>query len=211
MVRFQAFLAPCFWYEFDTGGQTISEEVGSMKATGIVRRIDELGRVVVPKELRTQLRIDEGDAIEIFTESNGGIVLKKFSALWGLRTEAQGYVEALEQSTNCHALITDKDQVIAGSEAIKSMQERSTSNALKKVANDRRSIIVHRDQLEKESYLEWPRDYGLRSLVIAPIISPTGDLLGTVLLATTDRELNEFEQKVAETAASFLSKQVGID
>lgn len=50
-----------------------------MKATGIVRRIDELGRVVVPKELRTQLRIDEGDAIEIFTEANGEIVLKKFS------------------------------------------------------------------------------------------------------------------------------------
>jgi AbrB family transcriptional regulator (stage V sporulation protein T) len=182
-----------------------------MKATGIVRRIDELGRVVVPKELRTQLRIDEGDAIEIFTEANGEIVLKKFSPLWGLRKEAEGYVEALEQSTDCQALITDKDQVIASSEVIKSMQERSVSNSLKKIAIDRKSMIVQTEQLQKEPYLEWPRDYDLRSLVIAPIISPTGDLLGTVLLAATDRELGDFELKVAETAASFLSKQVGID
>ncbi|NLK08469.1 MAG: AbrB/MazE/SpoVT family DNA-binding domain-containing protein [Firmicutes bacterium] len=182
-----------------------------MKATGIVRRIDELGRVVVPKELRTQLRIDEGDAIEIFTESNGGIVLKKFSALWGLRKEAEGYVEALEQSTDCHALITDKDQVIACSEAIDTMEGRSISNALKQVAVDRKSITVHRDQLETESYLEWPRTYELRSMVIAPIISPTGDLLGTVVLASAERDLSDFELKVAETAASFLSKQVGID
>jgi AbrB family transcriptional regulator (stage V sporulation protein T) len=182
-----------------------------MKATGIVRRIDELGRVVVPKELRKQLRIDEGDAIEIFTEANGEIVLKKFSPLWGLRTEAEGYVEALEQSTDCQALITDKDQVIASSEDVKSMKERTVSNALKKVAIERRSIIAQAEQLQKEPYLEWPKVYELRSLVIAPIISPTGDLLGTVLLAATDRELGEFERKVAETAASFLSKQVGID
>lgn len=182
-----------------------------MKATGIVRRIDELGRVVVPKELRKQLRIDEGDAIEIFTEANGEIVLKKFSPLWGLRTEAEGYVEALEESTDCQALITDKDQVVASSEAVKSMQERMVSNALKKVAIERKSIIAQAEHLQKESYLEWPKDYELRSLVVAPIISPTGDLLGTVLLAATDRELGEFERKVAETAASFLSKQVGID
>ncbi|NMB46329.1 MAG: AbrB/MazE/SpoVT family DNA-binding domain-containing protein [Firmicutes bacterium] len=182
-----------------------------MKATGIVRRIDELGRVVVPKELRTQLRIDEGDAIEIFTEANGGIVLKKFSPLWSLRTEAEGYVEALEQSTECQALITDKDQVIASSLSIKAMQERVVSSALKKIAVERKSLIAQFDQLQKEPYLEWPKDYELRSLVIAPIISPTGDLLGTVLLAATDRELGDFELKVAETAASFLSKQVGID
>ncbi len=182
-----------------------------MKATGIVRRIDELGRVVVPKELRKQLRIDEGDAIEIFTEANGEIVLKKFSPLWGLRTEAEGYVEALEQSTGCEALITDKDQVIASSQVVKAMQERPVSNALKKVAVDRKSMVVQAEQLQKEPYLEWPKDYAIRSLVIAPIISPTGDLLGTVLLAADDRQLGDFELKVAETAASFLSKQVGID
>lgn len=85
------------------------------------------------------------------------------------------------------------------------------STSLKKVAIDRKSMIVQAEQLQKEPYLEWPREYNLRSLVIAPIISPTGDLLGTVLLAATDRELGDFELKVAETAASFLSKQVGID
>ena len=117
----------------------------------------------------------------------------------------------MEQSTECQALITDKDQVIASSQDIKVMQERPVNNALKKVAVDRKSMVVHADQLQKESYLEWPKDYAIRSLVIAPIISPTGDLLGTVLLAADDRQLGDFELKVAETAASFLSKQVGID
>jgi len=145
-----------------------------MKATGIVRRIDELGRVVVPKELRKQLRIDEGDAIEIFTESDGGIVLKKFSALLGLRSEAQGYVEALEQSTNTHAIIADKDQVIASSEAIKSMEERQVSNALKKVANERKSIVVNEEQLQREPYLEWPRGYDVRSLHYSPDYQSNG-------------------------------------
>ena len=180
-----------------------------MKATGIVRRIDELGRVVVPKELRKQLRIDEGDAIEIFTDANGEIVLKKFSPMWGLRAEAAGWRRG-SSSPPSVALITDKDQVIASSQGIKIMEERTVSNALKKVAVDRKSMVVQADQLEKEPYLEWPKDYAVRSLVIAPIISPTGTFC-TVLLAADDRELGEFELKVAETAASFLSKQVGID
>lgn len=182
-----------------------------MKATGIVRRIDELGRVVVPKELRRQLRIDEGDAIEIFTEENGEIVLKKFSPLWGLETEAQGYVEALERSTECYVIITDKDQVIACSEDLKGLRQRPITGALKKVAKERKSLVVAGDRLEREAYLEWPRDFVPRSVVIAPIVSPTGDLLGTILLTSRDKDLSEFEQKVAETAASFLSKQVGID
>ena len=117
-----------------------------MKATGIVRRIDELGRVVVPKELRKQLRIDEGDAIEIFTEANGEIVLKKFSPLWGLRTEAEGYVEALEQSTGCEALITDKDQVIASSQVVKAMLHRPVRNTLKKDAVERKTKVEQPDQ-----------------------------------------------------------------
>ncbi len=182
-----------------------------MKATGIVRRIDELGRVVVPKELRRQLRIDEGDAIEIFTESNGEIVLKKFSPLWGIQRDVEGYARALTESTECQAVITDKDQVVAASGDLQGMVGVQTSPALKQLARERKSQIINKSAIEKESYLDWGRDYSPSSLVIAPIISPTGDLIGTVVLGSEENELSDFELKVAETAASFLSKQIGID
>lgn len=182
-----------------------------MKATGIVRRIDELGRVVVPKELRRQLRIDEGDAIEIFTEANGEIVLKKFSPLWGIQEDVEGYAKALAESTDCEAVITDKDQVVAASGDLQGLVGSETSPALKQLAKERKSQIVNRSALEKETYLDWGKDYIPQSLVIAPIISPTGDLIGTVILGSQDKELDEFQLKLAETAASFLSKQVGID
>jgi len=182
-----------------------------MKATGIVRRIDELGRVVVPKELRRQLRIDEGDAIEIFTESNGEIVLKKFSPLWGIKQDVEGYADALAESTNCEAIITDKDQVVAVSGNLGELVGVETSPALKRLAKERKSQIVKKSELDKEKYLDWGKDYVPQSLVIAPIISPTGDLIGTVILSSRSKELDDFELKVAETAASFLSKQIGID
>lgn len=182
-----------------------------MKATGIVRRIDELGRVVVPKELRRQLRIDEGDAIEIFTESNGEIVLKKFSPLWGIREDVEGYAEALAESTKCEAVITDKDQVVAVSGNLEDLVGVETSPELKQIAKERKSVIVRKPELEKEKYLDWGKDYDPQSMVIAPIISPTGDLIGTVILANQTKELDDFELKIAETAASFLSKQIGID
>ena len=161
--------------------------------------------------MRRQLRIDEGDAIEIFTESNGEIVLKKFSPLWGIQRDVEGYAEALTESTGCEAVITDKDQVVATGGVLSGMIGTQTTAALKQLARERTSQIIGQAGLEKEPYLEWDRDYKPSSVVIAPIISPTGDLIGTVILSSQERELGEFELKLAETAASFLSKQVGID
>ena len=115
--------------------------------------------------------------------------------LWGLRAEAAGYVEALEQSTECEAPDYRQGPGDCQQPRHKIMEERTVSNALKKVAVDRKSMVVQADQLEKEPYLEWPKDYAVRSLVIAPIISPTGDLLGTVLLAADDRELGNLNSR----------------
>jgi len=84
-----------------------------MKATGIVRRIDELGRVVVPKEIRRTLRIREGDPLEIFTDRNGEIILKKYSPMGELGAFAKEYVEALNKSLGHIAMICDRDSVIA--------------------------------------------------------------------------------------------------
>ena len=84
-----------------------------MKATGIVRRIDDLGRVVIPKEIRRTLRIRESDPLEIFTDREGEIILKKYSPIGELSTFAKEYAEALAQAAGCIACITDRDQIIA--------------------------------------------------------------------------------------------------
>ena len=84
-----------------------------MKATGIVRRIDDLGRVVIPKEIRKTLRIKEGTPMEIYTDREGQIILKKYSPIGELNTFAREYVEALVQTTGLAACITDRDLVVA--------------------------------------------------------------------------------------------------
>ena len=86
-----------------------------MKATGIVRRIDDLGRVVIPKEIRRTLRIREGDPLEIFTDREGEIILKKYSPIGELGTLAKLYAESLSQTLGCTVCITDTDQVVAAS------------------------------------------------------------------------------------------------
>ena len=84
-----------------------------MKATGIVRRIDDLGRVVIPKEIRRTLRIREGDPLEIFTDREGEVILKKYSPIGELGTLAKLYAESLAQTLGCTVCITDMDQVVA--------------------------------------------------------------------------------------------------
>ena len=90
-----------------------------MKATGVVRRIDDLGRVVIPKEIRRTLRIKEGDPLEIFTDKEGEIILKKYSPIGELSEFASEYAETLTKTTGHIACITDKDTVIAVSGASK--------------------------------------------------------------------------------------------
>ena len=86
-----------------------------MKATGIVRRIDDLGRVVIPKEIRKTLRIKEGTPLEIFTDREGQIILKKYSPIGELTSFAEEYVDALVQTTGLAACITDRDLIVAAS------------------------------------------------------------------------------------------------
>ena len=90
-----------------------------MKATGVVRRIDDLGRIVIPKEIRRTLRLKEGDPIEIFTNSNSEVILKKYSPIGELSEFATGYAETISKTTGHIACITDKDTVIAVSGVLK--------------------------------------------------------------------------------------------
>ena len=180
-----------------------------MKATGIVRRIDDLGRVVIPKEIRRTLRIREGDPLEIFTDREGGVILKKYSPIGELTDFSKEYAESLQQSIGHIILIADKDAFISVSGAPKKEYiERKVSNELEKIMEDRRSILItdesktlplHSDD-EKGDYV---------GQVISPIISE-GDAIGAVIVLTKQagEQLGDLELKIAETAAAFLGKQM---
>ena len=101
-----------------------------MKATGIVRRIDDLGRIVIPKEIRRTLRIRESDPLEIFTDREGEIILKKYSPIGEMSTFAKQYAESLAQVSGQMTLIADRDQFIAAAGGCKALLGKSISKAL---------------------------------------------------------------------------------
>lgn len=114
-----------------------------MKATGIVRRIDDLGRVVVPKEIRRTLRIREGDPLEIFTDREGEIILKKYSPIGELSQFAGQYAESLAQSTGHLVCITDRDHVIAAAgNGKKEFEGKPISRQLEELIEDRKNILA---------------------------------------------------------------------
>lgn len=180
-----------------------------MKATGIVRRIDELGRIVIPKELRKTLKIKEGDPLEIFTQRDGELIFKKYSAMSGIFDLADGYVEALSIATNNIAIITDKDSVIAISGGNKKdYLNKDISNELVDLIDNRKSLIVKLGEKEPIAIKQDDdREYACQ--VIYPIIS-NGDSLGSVLIFSkkTSTVITKVEEKIVETAAIFLSKQL---
>ena len=116
-----------------------------MKATGIVRRIDELGRVVIPKEIRRTLRIREGDPLEIFTDREGGVILRKYSPIGELADFAKEYVESLNQSLGHIAVISDKDTIVAVSGAgKKDLLDKPVSEDLENIMKRREKIVANR-------------------------------------------------------------------
>ncbi|MDD2430495.1 MAG: stage V sporulation T C-terminal domain-containing protein [Firmicutes bacterium] len=181
-----------------------------MKATGIVRRIDDLGRVVVPKELRDSLKITEGDTIEIFTAEDGEIVLKKYSPMAELSDIMDSYANTLSKAAGTSVIITDKDSIVASSNVDIDISHRPVGDRVKQVFDERR-VVTFKSNAPSE-VVEHPEfdSFTAKNFVITPVISPAGDFLGTVILASTN-ELTEFESKIAETAASFIAKQVEVD
>ena len=184
-----------------------------MKATGVVRRIDDLGRVVIPKEIRRTLRIKEGAPLEIFTDKEGQIILKKYSPIGELSEFATEYAETLAKTTGHIACITDKDTVIAVSGGSKKeFLEQNISEELEKVIDDKE--IYNSKENNNESIPVTRADNNERkhnSQVVYPIISD-GDVIGTVILLSKDSntKMTEVEQKVVQSAANFLGSQMEI-
>lgn len=179
-----------------------------MKATGIVRRIDDLGRVVIPKEIRRTLRIREGDPLEIYTDREGEIILKKYSPIEELGSFAKEYAESLAQNAGHITCIVDKDQIIAVSGGQKKdFMEKHISEALEKVINSRNTHVANRADSNFVPILMDDDESVYSNEIIAPIISE-GDVLGAVVMLSEDKKMGEVEGKLTQTAAGFLGKQM---
>lgn len=174
-----------------------------MKATGIVRRIDDLGRVVIPKEIRRTMRIREGDPLEIYTEKDGEVIFKKYSPIGELGDFAANYVETLAKASGHGACITDRDNVIAVSGIPKKeLMEKRVSHELDNVMNEKIPVSHGR----RISVADGNDKYSAG--VVVPIVSE-GDTIGSVLfIMNEDEQPSEVESKLAESAAGFLGKHM---
>ena len=184
-----------------------------MKATGVVRRIDDLGRVVIPKEIRKVHRIKEGDPLEIFTDSDGEIILKKYSPIGELSEFATSYAETISKTTGHITCITDKDTVIAVSGGSKKdFLEKSLSKELEEVMENKE---IFKSKENNEIAIPVTQNEGreriYNSQVIYPIISD-GDVIGSVILISKEpnKKMGEAEDKVAQSAAGFLGNHLEI-
>lgn len=178
-----------------------------MRATGIVRRIDDLGRVVIPKEIRKTLRIREGDPLEIFTAKDGEVILKKYSPIGELNEFSQEYAETLGETLGCGVIVTDLDSIIAVSKLPKKdYKEKSISKELEQLIENRTTNYVKDNKLislHKDDSMEY------LSQIIMPIVSTSGDCIGSICLVSKDASgLNESDEKLLKVAANFLGKQV---
>ena len=157
-----------------------------MKATGIVRRIDDLGRVVIPKEIRRTLRIREGDPLEIFTDREGEIILKKYSPIGELGAFAREYAESLAQTAGHLTCIVDKDQIIAVSGGSKKeFFEKHISGELEQCINQRTTVIADRKENTFIPMLQDNETENYNYQLITPIISE-GDVMGAVIFLSQD-------------------------
>lgn len=180
-----------------------------MKATGIVRRIDDLGRVVVPKEIRRTLRIREGDPMEIFTNREGEIILKKYSPIGEIDSFAKQYADSLAQVSGYKILISDRDQIIAvAGGAKKDLLGKNISAELEKLMNERENLTTEGGQSKSIAVVEGENAPEVGQ-VIYPIICE-GDIIGSVTIMSKDEKqgVSITEQKLAGVAAEFLGRQM---
>ena len=178
-----------------------------MKATGIVRRVDDLGRIVIPKEIRRTLKIREGDPLEIYTEKDGGVIFRKYSPMGELQDFASQICDSIGANTGRIAAVSDRDSIIALSGAPRrELVEKPNSRELDKIMEGRKSYRYQPGQT-KLRVTEASDKYHLG--VAAPILCQ-GDLMGCVMLLMNeeDNPLAEADQRLAQTVAGFLGRQM---
>ncbi len=180
-----------------------------MKATGIVRRIDDLGRVVIPKEIRRTLRIREGEPLEIFTDREGEVILKKYSPIGEMNTFAQQYAESLALTIGNLVCITDKEQVIAAAgSGKKGLYEKKLHEKMEETIEKREMLHA---ALGEKGYIPFVegQEEEYASQIICPVIAQ-GDAVGAVVLLEKNAKtpFGETEKKLISCAADFIGRQM---
>ena len=178
-----------------------------MKQAGIVRRIDDLGRVDIPKEIRRRLKIREGDPLEVYTENEGEVILRKYSPMGEMKYFVKKYIEALAQSMGKVVCITDRDEIIAVSGAnSKGLLGVRISRKLEEILDKRRLVIAAEEDDKFINIIE--SDYDYNEYIICPIISE-GDVVGSIIILNKENKekLGETEIKMVNCAVLFLGKQ----
>lgn len=177
-----------------------------MKATGIVRRIDDLGRVVIPKEIRRTLRIREGDPLEIFTDKEGGVIFRKYSQMGGVSDFATQLCDTMSKTTGQVAVITDRDSCVAvGGAPRRELADKRLSNEVERLMEQRKTFQAG----DGENVPLSEENDKYHACTVAPILSE-GDVLGCVILAANGSggRSTDVELTLAQTVAGFLGKHM---
>lgn len=179
-----------------------------MKATGIVRRIDDLGRIVIPKEIRKTFHIKESDPMEIFINGEGEIVLKKYSLMGEMPSFAKQYAESLAQTTGHVAVITDRDTVVAVAGGLKSLSGKRVSKELEEKMQARGMCLAAKGTSDYISIVEDMTEE-VTDVAVGTILA-AGDIAGSVCLLNTkgQTEFGEVEKKLIQTATGFIGRQL---
>lgn len=173
-----------------------------MKTTGVIRRIDELGRIVIPKEIRKNLRIRNGDSLEIFLESDS-IVLKKYSQIESIEDVSINYVEAFNQIIKHNIIVTDRDKVVAVSGSLKKKYLGKSINEFTERSIERRDSFSEK-QKKSFSIIKNEEENGYYSF---SSVVDNGDAIGSVIIISTDNPITDIEDKMGIILAKLLSKQ----
>ena len=172
-----------------------------MTTTGIIRRIDELGRIVIPKEIRKKLRIDNGESMEILIEDDN-IILKKYSPVESLHDVVSKYTEIFSQVIKCNIIVVDRKKVIGVSGNIKKQYQDKNITDFTLHSIDRRDNFVER-QKNEFSFVENQTESGYYSF--SSIVN-NGDAIGAVIVLSLDYQLSESDEKMAIILSRILSK-----
>lgn len=193
------------------GGYSLGDEVKPVKATGVVRRIDDLGRIVIPIEIRRSMNIRDGDPLEIFVDKDGEVILKKYSAIADLGDFAQEIAQSLHEATQRVTLVTDRDRVVAVAGGTpREYANKPIGPVVMQAMDERRTLLFQPGEHQHEGALLGDGDQcPFAAEVIAPIVV-SGDPMGTIIICTrnSEEEIGRLETKLAETAAGFLARHM---
>lgn len=191
-----------YMYKFFLIANNIGKGDNTMKSTGVVRRIDDLGRIVIPKEIRRSLRIHDGESMEIFVD-NELITLKKYSSLDELISMSELLVDAINNEIKKEVFITDMDKVIAYSGREKKKYiSKTISSDLVQIINERMNVKYNNKSIELIDGITYNYKY-----VVYPIIA-NGDASGSVVVLSDDLEISEEDEKIVKFVADFLGKHI---